>query len=43
MLKGDKLFNKGLLVLIRDLDRNSMDNSLNEFRNKVNEFLASRN
>ena len=38
MLKGDKLFNKGLLILVRDLERNSMDNSLNEFKNKINEF-----
>ena len=43
MLQGDKLFKKKLLILIRDLERNSMDNSLNEFKNKINEFLLSRN
>ena len=30
-LKGERLFNKSLLILVRDLDRNSMYNALNEF------------
>ena len=43
MLKGKNLFKSNLLILVRDLERISMHNSLREFKDEIDNFLRSKN